>query len=528
MRSRAVALALVSMWAARAASAAPPPAPAPEPAATFALILGVNASLDPDVPPLQYADDDAARYLDLFRALGARTYLLTRLDQNTRRIHVQAAAEALPPRLDDLRRAVAAAARDVAQARARGLRTQVYVVYAGHGELRDGVEQLTLEDGRLTSASLLHDVIEPIGGDQAHLIADACHASLLAMARGPGGTRRPVNGFVELEAASRAGRLGFLLASSVGGESHEWEGFQSGVFSHEVRSGLYGAADADGDGRVSYAEIAAFVERANAAIVNQRFWPQVLARPPRDSDTLLDLRGRNDRAVVISGADAAAHYLLEDERGVRLLDFHGTGAQDISLVRPTAPGTLYLRRTSDGAERAIPPRDGVVRAAELQVRPPRVQARGALHVAFGQLFSLPFDASDVTSYQQRTDAAEASLRATAARQAAEDARARTRRIIAWTSVGVAAGAAAGATAALVSAHRIRDAAPAQESQRDAVARNERIDGRNRLGGALVAVAAGAVGAGLWLFLAGDGNPADPPVQVGLAPTSIDIAARVHF
>ena len=99
---------------------------------------------------------------------------------------------------------------------------------------------------------------------------------MLALPRGPGGIRRPASGFVNLEAAARAGHIGFLLSSSLSGETHEWAGFEAGVFSHEVRSGLYGAADADGDGRVTYPEIAAFVERANAAIVNQRFRPRVL------------------------------------------------------------------------------------------------------------------------------------------------------------------------------------------------------------------------------------------------------------
>ena len=44
--------------------------------ATFALIIGSNVSVDAELPPLKYADDDAALYLDLFRLLGARTYLL--------------------------------------------------------------------------------------------------------------------------------------------------------------------------------------------------------------------------------------------------------------------------------------------------------------------------------------------------------------------------------------------------------------------------------------------------------------------
>src|SRR4051812_43237331 len=65
--------------------------------ASFALIVGVNKSIDADAPLLRYADDDAARYLDLFRALGARSYVLARLDDNTRRLHPQVAAEAMPP-----------------------------------------------------------------------------------------------------------------------------------------------------------------------------------------------------------------------------------------------------------------------------------------------------------------------------------------------------------------------------------------------------------------------------------------------
>ena len=53
----------------------------------------------------------------------------------------------------------------------------------------------------------------------------------------------PVGGF--LPRSGQSGRIGFLLSTSSGRESHEWEGVQAGVFSHEVRSGLYGAADVE-------------------------------------------------------------------------------------------------------------------------------------------------------------------------------------------------------------------------------------------------------------------------------------------
>jgi len=104
-------------WAAanepRSAAAASQPRPA-----LFALVLGVNRSVDADLTPLRYADDDAARYLDLFRTLGARTYLLARLDENTSRLHPQAVAEARPPQQAALTEAVGQLADDIARARA--------------------------------------------------------------------------------------------------------------------------------------------------------------------------------------------------------------------------------------------------------------------------------------------------------------------------------------------------------------------------------------------------------------------------
>jgi len=335
VRNALTAWTLLAAAAVSAPAAAAPAAPATSDTAAavgapaqalFALIVGVNASPSPGVVPLRYADDDAARYLELYRALGARTYLLSRLDENTRRLHAQAAAEALPPRRAELRQVVDALTRDIAQARAAGVRSTLYVIYAGHGDVTDAGWSLTLEDGRLDGSALLSEVIDRAGAEQTHVIVDACHAYLLALPRGPGGERRPAPGFVALEASSRAGRVGFLLSSSASGESHEWAGFEAGVFSHEMRSGLYGAADADGDGRVTYPEIAAFVARANAAVKGERYRPRVYARPPRDGDLLLDLRATRENDLRLDGSASAGHYLIEDTRGVRIADFHSNGA----------------------------------------------------------------------------------------------------------------------------------------------------------------------------------------------------------
>src|SRR5438046_67753 len=106
----------------------------PAQSALFALVIGVNRNPEADQPPLRYADDDAARYVDLFRTLGARTVLLSTLDENTRALHPRAVAEAKPARRDELRRAVAELSHEIRGARGRGARTIFYVIYAGHGD----------------------------------------------------------------------------------------------------------------------------------------------------------------------------------------------------------------------------------------------------------------------------------------------------------------------------------------------------------------------------------------------------------
>lgn len=360
--------------------------------ASFALIVGVNRSVDADATLLRYADDDAARYLDLFRSLGARSYVLSRLDGPTRRLHPQVAAEAMPPVSAELERSIAVLAADVRQARQRGVKTILYFVYAGHGNVKDGRGYLALENARLDARELEALVFGRVRADQTHLIVDACYSYFLTLERGTGGSRRAVHGF-SMAGLTRRDSVGLLLSTSSARESHEWSGFEAGVFSHEVRSGLYGGADADGDGRVSYREIAAFVHRANGAIPNGRYRPDVYAHPPRGSDVLLDLRNGARARIEVPGTFGGRYY-LEDGRGVRVADLHHGGGRTAYLLKPANAGRLYLRRlgpTGEGAEYAIPPGAAAVSLASLTPQEPRSASRGSANDSFERLFALPFD-----------------------------------------------------------------------------------------------------------------------------------------
>ena len=460
--------------------------------AIFALILGVNRSFDPGQPPLRFADDDAARYQDFFRLLGARTYLLSRLDDNTRRLHPQAAAEALEPRWDVLQTQVRQLREDIAQAATRGVEPVLYVVYAGHGDVRDGQGVISLEDVGVTGARLEKDVLAPLKAARIHLIVDACHSYFLAYGRGPGGERRPLAGFAALSPElGRIGRVGLLLSTSSARESHEWEALQAGVFHHEVRSGLMGAADANRDGRVSYREIAAFVQQANAAIPNERYRPEVHARPPEGNDLLVDLRpGLAQRRLEVGGA-LGGHYVLEDENGVRMAEFHSREGEAVHLLRPGPTARHYLRRTHDGAEFTLPAAPEVVTLGELPESPVRVAQRGAAHEAFSRLFTLPYGPEQVAAYRfpVSLSASEAPGDPGAWRQRAG-----------WGAMG--AGAAAGVAALTFTLHgrNLRDQLPARPSQAQVAELNAKLRRTNQAAMLLTGVSAAALASGALLHL----------------------------
>jgi hypothetical protein len=479
-----------SLALALALAALPSRAQEERPRATFALIVGVNQSVDPDEPPLRYADDDAARYLDLFRLLGARTYLLARLDANTERLHPQAAAEASAPRWSEWEQLVGQLARDIAQARARNLETVLYFVYAGHGSVRNGQGYVTLEDRRLTGSDLAEGLIRRVDAHQAHLIVDACASYFLAYGRGPGGQRRPLRGFSEVERLSDNGRVGLLLSTTSARESHEWEGFQAGVFSHEVRSGLYGAADSDGDGRVSYREIAAFVQRANAAIPNERFRPEIHARPPQGGEWLVELGRALEHRIEVDGSEAL-HLRLEDSRGVRLADFHNGPGQRLWVVRPLGTGPLFVQRVTEGREYRIDGMPEVVHLAQLTPQEPRSAKRGAEHEAFHLLFSLPYSQAQVATY---TFPAPLTERAVASREP------RWRGVAGWSALGLAGASLGGGVALTLVGRTVRAGDSVGEPHASAFERNQRIQQLNQGATLLYATGAVAGAAGLGLLL----------------------------
>lgn len=460
---------------------------------TQAIVVGANRSVDRELPALRYADDDAARFGELFAELGIRVHLLTRPDAATLRLHPLLANVRAPTQLD-LRAAVAEAKSQAAEARLRGQKTVLYVVFAGHGNADGGRAYVTLEDARLYPQDFLEGIIAAVAPTLAHVVIDACHSYQFALSRGAGGTHRPVRGFLEGAGLHRK-NVGFLLSSNPSGESHEWEAFQSGVFSHEVRSGLAGAADVNGDGTITYREMAAFVSRANEAIVNDLYRPAVHARAPGDTETLLNLPAAKGSQLRVHGTASGKHFLIEDARGVRWADFHPAQGESLSLRLPSAHLPVYVRSVADGRESVVAQGAPLVILAEQPTRAPETETRGAAHRAFKALFSLPFDRQAVASFPLGLDG-ETSARA----QSTSDlSPSRGRKPWAIAAFTAAAAAAAGGTY-YFAANRGLISSGASVDQKTAAERNDLISRNERKAAWLVGTAATAATAGLLLLL----------------------------
>jgi hypothetical protein len=488
----ALAASAASMVTATVAKAAPA-APAP---ALFAVVIGANRSVDVQLAPLSYADDDAFRYRDLFRSVQARTVVLTRPDDNTRRINTDV-DQVRAPVERALADTVAGLAQEVAGAQRAGRRTVLYFVFAGHGNLGKQGAYLTLEDQRLTGADLDQRVLRAIGADESHVIVDACYSYLLVHERGPGGRAREVHGFSQLSGLLERQDVGLLLSTSSARESHEWQEFQAGVFSHEVRSGLYGAADSNGDGQVSYREIAAFINWANAAIPNERFRPEVFSRPPRGQTRLLDLRAALGDRVTVDLEVEPGHHLMEDQQGNRVAEFHNSRGQAVRLVRPPAAGVLFVRHIGSGREYEIPPGAGERKLSTLATRAAPLRTRGAAHHAFSRIFSLPFDDWVVEQFAPEAESAAPALRV---ERAARTRPVEWRRPAAIGALGVAA-LAAGASLWAVSSTRSLEREAGRSSQVRTADLNRTLE-RRRGQAVGLAVASGVAASGglmLWFW-----------------------------
>jgi hypothetical protein len=376
---------------------------------TFALIVTNNRSASLDRPDLQYADDDGARYHALFRSVAPDDHvvLLTRFDRASKETYPDLAGSTRPPQMGELRAAIAALRHGIERSQQAGRQTVFYFVFAGHGDVDRGKGFLEMEDGRLDADFLEHQVIEQIPASVQHIVLDSCNSFFVINPRKPGGRRWATPKDLTEGFSKRHPQVGVLLSANADAEVYEWSELESGIFSYEVRSGLAGAADVNGDGRVSYDELAGYIETANRRVPNEQFRPRILSRGPsgQGSAELFSSALIRGRRVVIG--EGERRVWIRNDRGGRLVDLfkEETGELAVTVPGPVdQPLTVYEQIRSATAERpsvqeySLPSAAGAV--AILASQGPSnasTQARGG-EAIFGRLFADPYGARAYGQY----------------------------------------------------------------------------------------------------------------------------------
>lgn len=382
-----------------ALSVFPAPVSARTEVARFALVVGNNQPPAGTTSTLRYADDDAVAMHRLLVQAGVESRLLVRLDRDSRRLHGPLEA-AGAPRAADLARAVGELTSAIARAKARGNESELLIFYSGHGDIDAGEGFVMLEDQRLTRRRLF-ELLKSSKATRNHVFIDACRSYFLVFDRGPGGQRRRYSGAPPQDAVpSHLANTGFVLSTSSDRESHEWERFQGGILSHELRSALRGAADTNLDGAIDYGELGAFLTTANRSIENPRFRPSFTVRPPAGNfrQSVLAWRGT---APLVSSRNDLGHFYVETARGERILDAHPAAGQALRLW-PPPERPLFVRPTGGAVEYVVQsgkPTD----LASLAASPLEVASRGALSLAFERLFADSFGTEDVWRYEAASD-----------------------------------------------------------------------------------------------------------------------------
>lgn len=390
----------------------------------FALIVTNNRSLGRKRPDLQYADDDGARYHALFRMVAPEqnVTLLTQFDAASRRLYPELTRQAAPPTRRRLDRALTRVARQVAEARRQGHRALFYFVFAGHGHVHRGKGYLELQDGRLGPEDVEQRILGRVKADVVHLVLDSCNSFFVINPRRPGGKRWATPWDMTIGFSKRFPHVGVVLSTSAAGEVYEWSEIQSGIFSHEVRSGLSGAADIDRNGKVTYDEMEGFIALANRGIKNDNFRPKVFVRGPfsKGGASLLRVKGARGRRLRLG--QGRRRLWIRNAEGTRLIDLHQEKGADLELVVPVAEqDTFYVQErllaggrpelrqyqvatrapTSQPTEKAashpMEPSSRPVALASLATQPVPAAARGQDEI-FDSFFAHPYGPQTYRAY----------------------------------------------------------------------------------------------------------------------------------
>jgi hypothetical protein len=289
------------------------------------LIAGANRGGD-DRPVLRYALTDAERFSQVMQAFGGVDPADVVLLKQPRVGELDAALAALKQR-------VAAAGRP-----GRGGRTEVFFYYSGHADEKG----LLLGNDRLSYLTL-RERLTAVTADVRIGILDACASGAVTRPKG-GKVGRP---FTIDDSSDMRGQA-FLASSSADESAQESDRLGGSFFTHYLISGMRGAADVSGDGRVTLNEAYQFAfNETLSRTVGTKGGPQHPVYDITMSGTgdviVTDLR--QTAAGFVVPAQVEGRFYVLDDRQRLVLEFYKPAGRRVDIG--LEPGVYDVRFERD-------------------------------------------------------------------------------------------------------------------------------------------------------------------------------------
>lgn len=304
------------------ASAAPASiASVPHPFA-YGILVGTNAG-GAGQTELRYAEDDARRMAQVLEELG-------RYGTTDMRVLVRPDGAAVLGAVEQV-------AAKLRAHRVKGEQAVLVFYYSGHAKANAfslGSEELPI--------ATLREKLRQLPSTLTLVVLDACQSGQFARTKGT----EPAADF-SFNSVSRLTTKGIaVMASSSAQElSQESDELHSSYFTHHLIVGLRGAADGDGDGRVSLDEAYRYAYRRTLVSTSQ-------TKVGGQHVTLeTDLAGHGDVPVTYP-SDARLHLVLPASLDARVLVHHRTSGSVVAEVQK-APGAAVRLAFAAGSYEAL-------------------------------------------------------------------------------------------------------------------------------------------------------------------------------
>lgn len=288
----------------------------------YALIVAANDGGDAR-PRLRHAEADARAVNKVLTELGG-----------VQEADVQ---QLLEPSPDDLAAAIAAVSERVKSERAKKQRSELLFYYSGHSD-----EQGLLLGARQLGYRALRQLLDKVDVDVRVAILDSCASG--AFTREKGGFKRAPFLF---DSSTEVRGHAFLTSASEHEAAQESDRLGGSFFTHFLVSGLRGAADASGDGRVTLTEAYRFAFEETLARTGQtQLGAQHPAYDIRLAGTgdlvLTDLRSTASELQIAGDIDG--RVLVIDLAGGVFLELSKPAGRIARVALPAATYTLEVRR----------------------------------------------------------------------------------------------------------------------------------------------------------------------------------------